>query len=168
MGSLFYFVMPGTSLLILINPILCPKYSRPQMHFCSRLLTEMETVGDWSDAVWGKPFISGPGFTACSLGDLGYVDVRKSQFLHLQNGLSITSFQNTLWQWTTTPFQMLCVELVTQGTLLGLFIFFQRLAFILPVSVEDPKEKAITQLSFHLNMVFYFKITSSKSSAAPT
>lgn len=43
---------------------------------------------------------------------------------------------------------MLCVELVTQGTLLGLFIFFQRLAFILPVSVEDPKEKAITQLSF--------------------
>lgn len=63
------------------------------MHFHSRLLTEMD-VGDRSDVMWGRPFISEPGSTACSLGELGDVGIMKPQLLHLQNGLSIAYFQN--------------------------------------------------------------------------
>lgn len=40
------------------------------------------------------------------------------------------------------------VELVTEGPLLGLIVFFQCLTFILPIGMEDPKKEAITCLPF--------------------
>lgn len=65
------------------------------MHFRSQLLTEMD-IGDGSDVMWGRSFISEPGSMACSLGELGDAGIMKPQLLHLQNGLRITYFQNTV------------------------------------------------------------------------
>lgn len=53
-------------------------------------------VGVGSDVMWERPFVSEPGSTACSLGDLGDVGIMKPQLLHLQNGRSIAYFQNTV------------------------------------------------------------------------
>lgn len=49
-------------------------------------------IGDGHDGMWGMPFISKPGSTACSLGDLGDVGIMKPQLLHLQNGRGIAYF----------------------------------------------------------------------------
>lgn len=40
------------------------------------------------------------------------------------------------------------VEVVTQGRLIGLFVFFQCVTCILAIGMEDPKEEAITCSSF--------------------
>lgn len=53
-------------------------------------------IGYGSDVVWQRPFISEPGSMGCSLGELGEVGIMKPQLLHLQNGLRISYFQNTV------------------------------------------------------------------------